>query len=350
MTIDWDHLRIVEAIQGAGSLHGAAQALALDRATVVRRLDALEHALGARLFERRREGCTLTAAGAEIIGTVGGIAEAVADLSRRVAHRDRTTQAAVTVALPDFVAAELLVPELWRLREVHPGLAVEFVTSYSMANLARGEADIALRNRPPDHNTLVVRRLGSAGFAYFASSDYLSRRGVPEPGLEGHDVVLLAEAAMRLPMFAAATPWAEGARVVLRTGDIASSAAAAVAGVGIALLPCTVAARRAELMAVAPGIVATTDHYLVTHRDLRRQARIRAVLDFVVDVLNRHRSAIAGSDLTVATDRSQLTSLMPASMSANTIAGVSVTSASKASKSGSETAATCSAASIATKA
>lgn len=300
MMIDWDHLRIVMAIHDAGSLHGAAQTLGVDRATVVRRLDALEQTLSVRLFDRRHDGCTLTLAGSEIIGTVGGIADAVAGLSRRVGQRDRAAVGAVTVALPDFVAAELLVPDLWRLREVHPDITIEFVTGYGMANLARGEADIALRNRVPEHNSLIVRRLGNAGLAFFASRSWIARNGVPADGLEGGDVVLPADSAMRLPMFAAAASVVKHSRLVLRTGDMPTSMAAAVAGIGIALLPCMLGMRHAELVAVPPGLVATTNQYLVTHRDLRRQERVRAVSRFIVETLARHRDVIAGTDLSVA--------------------------------------------------
>jgi DNA-binding transcriptional LysR family regulator len=56
---------------------------------------------------------------------------------------------------------------------------IEFVTGYGIANLARGEADIALCNRLPDHNSLVVRRLGTAGLAFFASRAWIARNGVP---------------------------------------------------------------------------------------------------------------------------------------------------------------------------
>lgn len=98
-----------------------------------------------------------------------------------------------------------------------------------MANLARGEADIALRNRLPDHNSLVVRRLGTAGLAFFASRTWIARNGVPAGGLAGCDVILPAESAMRLPMFAKAAGVAEHSHLVLRTGDMPTSMAAAVA-------------------------------------------------------------------------------------------------------------------------
>src|SRR5688572_18496479 len=78
--LEWDQLRYMLAVHRGGSMQAAAAELRVDRATVVRRLDALEAALGARLFERRRDGCTLTPAGLEIIETVRGIEQATTSL------------------------------------------------------------------------------------------------------------------------------------------------------------------------------------------------------------------------------------------------------------------------------
>jgi DNA-binding transcriptional LysR family regulator len=140
--LEWDHLRIVLAIHRGGSMQSAADALAIDRATVLRRLDALEARLGARLFDRRRDGCVLTRAGLDIIGTVEGIAEAMTALEHRVGGDARRAEGVVTVTVPEFFAVKVLAPALPRLRASHPGITVEVATGHSFLNLARGEADI----------------------------------------------------------------------------------------------------------------------------------------------------------------------------------------------------------------
>ena len=61
--MDWDHARVFLAAARAGQFLAAARQLGLDHATVGRRIGALERALGARLFERRTNGCALTPAG-----------------------------------------------------------------------------------------------------------------------------------------------------------------------------------------------------------------------------------------------------------------------------------------------
>lgn len=298
--IDWDHLRIVLSIHERGSLQGAAEALGLDRATVVRRLDVLEARLGARLFERRSDGCTPTSAGAEVIETAGPIAAEIAGLRNRVSGSDRRLEGIVRVAVPDFLATALLIPNLPAFLCNHPSLGVELITGYGMSNLVQGEADIALRNRRPEQNTLVARRLGDGGLAFFASHDYLAQRGTPEADFRGHDMILLPEAAMRLAMFEQAARLASAGNVVLRVGDMPAALAAVRSGLGMALLPCILAHGVGDIVPVAPGVVVRTESYLVTHRDLRRHARIRAVGDFLARTLASHAAAIAGEDLAIA--------------------------------------------------
>lgn len=83
-------------------------------------------------------------------------------------------------------------------------------------------------------------------------------------------------------------------RVVLRTNDTAMMIAAAQAGLGMAVLPC-------YLGDSAPGlrrIVAITglglDLWILTHRDLRRTPRIRALTDFLAKELVQYRDLISG--------------------------------------------------------
>ncbi len=179
----------------------------------------------------------------------------------------------------------------------HPGIGVTLVTGFDMLNLARGEADIALRNQRPQHNTLVARRLADGAMAFYASANYLEKRGLPEPGFAGHAVILPIEKAMALPLFGDAANVSRYADVVLRLTDIVTGIAAAKAGLGLALLPCAATIGHPELIPVPPGIVSRPETYLLTHKDLRDQARVRVVLEFLVDCFKRHEAAIAGRDI-----------------------------------------------------
>src|SRR5438270_12015485 len=78
--MDWDGLRYVHAVQRAGSLAGAAKSLGVDKATVSRRIAALEESLGVRLFDRKPEGYALTPHGERVVATVAEVDQSVAML------------------------------------------------------------------------------------------------------------------------------------------------------------------------------------------------------------------------------------------------------------------------------
>ena len=294
--LEWDHLRVVLAIKRGGSMQAAAQTLGVDRATVLRRLDALEAQLNARLFDRRSDGCVLTRAGLNIIGTVEGVAEALAGLERQVAGEDARAEGMVSVTMPEFWAVKLLAPALTRFTAAYPGITLEVRTGHGFLNLARGEADIACRNRRPEHNTLVARRVGYGAMALYAPRSYLGKHGAPKDGdFTGHSLLLFDETLAGFP----GGDWVEarlkGAKVVMRSNEIMPLLAAAREGAGLALLPALAARGEPDLSPVWPGILAMTDCFLVTRRDLRQQARVRAVFDFIVRLCTECAGDLAGA-------------------------------------------------------
>ncbi|MDR3476375.1 MAG: LysR family transcriptional regulator [Devosia sp.] len=293
--MDWDHLRIVLAVRQKGSMHAAAQALGIDRATVLRRLGAIEAQLGASLFDRRRDGCTLTPAGLDMIETLEGVAETLAALESSVGGADSRAEGTVCLALPEFFAVKVLAPALPRFHAAYPNITLKVRTGHELLNLARGEADIAWRNRRPEQNSLVSRRVGTGAIGLFASPRYIAAHGMPAQGdFDGHRLLLFDDSLAGVP----GCQWIEQrigrARVVMRCNEIAPLLAAAREGVGIALLPAIAAFGEAELEPLPPGILATMEAILVTHRDLRRRARVRAVFDFVVRLCTENAAAIAG--------------------------------------------------------
>jgi DNA-binding transcriptional LysR family regulator len=291
--LEWDQLRFMLAIHRGGSMQAAAADLRVDRATVVRRLDALEATLGARLFDRRRDGCTLTKAGHEIIETVKTIELATTALAARVGGEDKRPEGVVTVTVPEFFAVAVLAPAMPRFADLYPGITLEVTTGHAFLNLSRGEADIALRNRRPDHQSLVARRVGQVGIGLFATADYVASRGEPNGGLAGHRLILFDESLRGMPGVAELETRIGGAQVVLRSNELVPLLAATRAGAGIGCFPAVLAAGE-DLVPVAPGLIGHPEIFLITHRDLRGRARVRAVFDFIVRLCTERAADLAG--------------------------------------------------------
>ena len=157
----WDELRTFVEVSRDGSLSGAARRLGLTQPTVGRHIDALEAALGLTLFTRSPRGLTPTPAALALEPHVEAMATAAAALGRAASGEAAADRGAVRVTASDVIGCEVLPPILAAFHAAHPGIAIELALSNRTADLARRDADIAVRMVRPTQSGLVARRIGS---------------------------------------------------------------------------------------------------------------------------------------------------------------------------------------------
>ncbi len=276
---DWDDLRFVLAVAQAGSLAGAARALGVNHTTVLRRLGAYEARIGARLFERLPSGYVPTAAGETMIDELVAIDAAIHDAERRAAGQDRRISGTVRLSTTDTLMASILPDSLARVREMHPGILLEITTANTFAVLTRREADIVVRPTPTPPESLVGRRIAGLGYAVYAAPSYLAGRALDAP-LNDH-AWLVPDASLRETV---AARWLRAnlreVVPVMQADSYVALRDLAAAGLGITLLPCYFGdmshglARLPETATLDLGSAL----WLLTHEDLRRVARINAVV------------------------------------------------------------------------
>ncbi|MFO0609984.1 MAG: LysR family transcriptional regulator [Polyangiales bacterium] len=281
--LDWNDLRFLLAVARARTLTAAARALRVSQPTVSRRLAALEHAFGARLFLRGAEGYALTAAGRRLLDAVEPLAQQLERVERSGVEEASAVAGVVRVAVTEMTAVHLVDDALGPLLAAHPALTVDLVADNQASDLARGEADLAVRLLRPDAADLVRRRLGAMRFGLFASPAYLARApAVTAPGLAGHHIVKPVRSLGRGPEAAwieqhatraAVSVCADGAQVAMR---------AAAAGLGLAVLSDALAANAPALVcARALAEIPPREVWLVYHRDLRALARVKRVAEAI---------------------------------------------------------------------
>lgn len=279
--MDWDHLRFVLAVADAGGLSAASRALRVDPATVGRRLDALEAELKCKLFHRSRTGLEATGAGAKLVEHARRIAQEVQALDLDLSAEDRGLAGTVTITTTEAVAAGFLTPALPAFQARHPGIALEIVTDIRTLDLSRREADIALRLARPHQGDLKLRRLGDVEYALYASPAYLA--AAPQP----HRLIDWPLDYTIIPQ----VPWLRaqmaGSVVTLRSASAIVRMAAASSDAGVALLPCLLADRNPALARLPSDPAPAQELWLVSHRDLARVPRVRAVLDFLAGIARR---------------------------------------------------------------
>ncbi|GAB7528626.1 LysR family transcriptional regulator [Pseudomonas sp. 3A(2025)] len=288
--MNWDDARIFLALCREHTLRGAARVLAVDQATVGRRLTSLEQALGATLFLRISGGYSLTPAGEAAHATALAMEAATADLQRRIMGMDQRMSGVVRVTTTDSFAIDFIIPALARLHQVHPGIQVQLQTSPQVLDLTKREADIAVRPIRPQNPDLVARRIVRWGSALFASANYLQARGTPEPGsaFAGHDLVVYQpylDSGREVTL--GAEPITHGRLAMTCTSGLMVRQAL-TEGLGIGELPVPLG-HNAGLQRVWPQREPLPyEVWLVTHQDLRHTARVKMVIDALVGAFADH--------------------------------------------------------------
>lgn len=287
---DWEDLKFFLAVARGGSLSAAARDLHTSAATVGRRISVLEGRLQSRLFDRRQSGYGLTESGEAIKVKAEEVEEAVFSVEREASGRDLRASGKVRVATAEDIAAIAIAPRLNDLRQSHPGISVELVASWDVMNLTRREADVAIRSVRPTHGDFVMRQIGIWNCGLYASKEFASKHRL-RPGkseFDGADIITWTE-----DHSFRGGDWfkdnTRGARNIFTANSRQIQHAACRAGLGLAVLPCLSADCDPDLIQLAPAAkVRSVKLWLVAHRDLVRTARVRAVMDFLADIVPKH--------------------------------------------------------------
>ena len=290
MTPDWEQIRVFLAVARERSLAGAAQRLGFDVSTMSRRLDRLEAELGARLFDRTREGTTPTALAEQMMAYAEEMELAAARFGAAGAAVETEAVGTVRLTVLPGIADLFVAPELAKLHRKHPRLVVELDASVGYADLTRREADIAIRAMRPTSGELVSVKLVAVQSVPMTSPRYARELGKVKQ-LEDARWIAWGEDLAHLPD--AAWLRAHGPRVapVFRTSHFASQIAAARAGLGVML--ASKPYERAGLVAIehgksldeAWGALPWGTLWLVGHRALRNVPRVAAVWDFILETM-----------------------------------------------------------------
>jgi DNA-binding transcriptional LysR family regulator len=284
-TLDWDDARLLLTLLRAPSLVAGARTLGIDKSTASRRIEALEKTLGTKLFVRTREGLRPSVTGERLRLHAERIeAEMLALTSAAVAGGEEIS-GRVRIATTEGMASRLVAGGLMELRASYPALELEILGSNRAVDLARGEADLAVRVTPTSDPTLKVRVLGKFPISLFAAPSYLRTRGVPRTAaqLQGHDALLPSGELDALPE----AKWLRerpGVRIALRSSSLPALVEAAVRGHGV--VPVT--------RAWGEGVdgldhVLELEHiparptWLVMHPDVAQQPAVRVVADRIAE-------------------------------------------------------------------
>ncbi|GMG80863.1 LysR family transcriptional regulator [Paralimibaculum aggregatum] len=272
---DWDAFRLLLAISRGRALARVAASLRVDASTVLRRLARAEAAHGARLAERIGGELRPTGAGARLVAAAERMEREVQAARAAVTGTDSAVAGLVRLTAVPILANRVLVPALPRLCAAHPALAVELQAEPRDLSLLGRETDIALRlARPAREMAARARRVGRLAYGGFVRRGAEAAAGGPLPWI-GYAAAMQALPQSRWLARHCPPP-------AVLVSDAESMLAAALAGLGRALLPAAIGAAEPALCPVPlPAPAPERELWLITHPELAPLPRIRAAAAWI---------------------------------------------------------------------
>lgn len=289
-TLNWDNFRYFVAAVESGSFTGAAKKLNSNQPTVGRQIDALEHTLGIKLFQRSVKGLLLTEEGVAIYERARSMHGSVDQVLRYCQGENKDISGTVRVALPEGLCLEVLTPLLPDFYRAHPYIHLILNVSSNTANLTRGEADIAIRLFRPKESSLVVRHLGPMTMGLYASQNYLQDHGIPSTPaeLQQHRIITYGDMLTTLPENQWLLDHAGHRSNILSSDSTLTRFRATLSGVGISIQPNLLCQNHPELyQLLCDCTLPQHEMWIACHHDLRNLSRIRVVMQYISSILTQ---------------------------------------------------------------
>ncbi len=285
---DWQLIRSFLAALDAGSLLGAAKVLKTSQPTVGRHVAELESQLGVVLFERTGRGLQPTAMALGLADSARAMEAGALQLSRRLSSAQAQVQGTVRITASQPVANYLLPPILSRMRDALPEIQIELVSSNTVSNLLRREADIAVRMVQPEQGTLIAKKLGTVSVGVYAHKSYLAKCGIPllPVDLLKHALIGFDADETMIRGFAYFGQILTKESFAVRSDDLMVQWQALQAGCGVGFVADYMGRNQPDLVKLLPMLVIPPlPMWLAVHREIRSSQRIRAVFDYLAKEL-----------------------------------------------------------------
>ena len=292
MTDTLKDIPVFVAAVEAGSFAQAAVRLHLSRSAVGKSIARLEERLGVRLFHRTTRSQRLTDNGALFYERCLRALEEIRGAESQLETGKHQVSGRLRVAMPVLFGRQCIAPLLIELAQEHPGLELEMSFSDRIVDLVEEGFDMAVRNGTlADSAVLVARRLGVHRMVLCAAPDYLIKNGQPQSvdDLRQYTAINYTRAGRVLPwqlMDYDGTSRTFIPRSSLNMDDLQAICDAALAGHGIAWLPCWMVIKEIHqgnlvpLFKQAPDV--RFDVHAVWQQTPHLPLRVRIAIDMLV--------------------------------------------------------------------
>ncbi len=279
---DWDDLRYILKVAESGSIGAAAQALGVNRTTVLRRINQFEKKLEYQLFDRRGSGYQLAPGAEKMLAAALDVEKTIDDLQRQILGKTIELQGNLRVTTTDAILMGTVAPHLESFRHRHPQITLEMVVSNHQLSLTQGDADVAIRPGMQVPENLVATKLGIINFGIFGGHSYLKQRASSK--IEDHRWLGVVNPLLRSPPGEWISANISEKLICLKADSFVALRIAAESDMGLAVLPANLGVQSEKLEQVFAGQPGISNFlWIVTHPDLARSARVHAFTEHMVE-------------------------------------------------------------------
>lgn len=282
--LDWENIRLFNAVAEAGSVRAAAVRLQMSASAVSSRIRALEAETGVVLFARQSNGVALTSEGRD----VAQIARSMLGHARQLAQVSAKSQPGlgktVKVGATEGTGAFWLIPRMVDLESDADDLTIDFVLKMDAPKVADLEVDLAVQLERPDDPQLLVTHLGWIHVVLFASPDYVASHGTVDSVHEvaGHRFIEFKAPQIPRVVLERHLPHLDARRFVrLKVNTSSGQLMAAMYGAGVTALPSYSNILTHGLVHVAPDFRLTRDVWLVINPRSADLPHVRIVINWI---------------------------------------------------------------------
>ena len=277
--MDWDDFKFFSAVVRNATVRAAAKALSVHPSTVTRRLEHLENRLGVKLFNRRGQTLSLTAAGESAAAALRRVEQDIAGIEFLLRRSEGELAGPVRVVVPGFLMLGGLVDDLDRFVNAYGEIQIEWMSYLAPSASPAAPFDVALELTDAPAMDLIGRELGAVGWSLYGCRGLLAGCGSTLKWIEADGLAYGKTSALAIDRLKS-SHLDEAPTTALCQG-VTQLLPLLRAGVGVSALPCLIGDADAELARLPGAGVEREPLWLLRAPESRGTRRVQVFVDYL---------------------------------------------------------------------
>ncbi|KDC52301.1 LysR family transcriptional regulator [Pseudoalteromonas fuliginea] len=288
--IRWGDLQYLLSVANEGSLSAAARSLGVNHSTVLRRLDTFEHRHKLRVFHKLPTGYKLTVEGQKLLESAVALESTVKELERKIFGQEMKLEGLLRITTTDALFRLVLGNHLAAFHQLYPKIQLDLSLTSRRLDIAHLDADVAIRPASELPDPLAGMKLCEIAFGVYGTPNYInSLHG--KHLLDSASWLVMHQSKASLQFFERISE----EKIVMKTDSFEPLLIAAEQEMGLAFLPRFIGDSSGTLQKVDVEIKQQSiDLWIMTHRDLKKSARVEAFFDFMKEAIKPDHTRLAG--------------------------------------------------------